>query len=671
MLTQSMRSGPVRLSVRQLDHSLSRPSLCPTCAHSQPSTSQPPRKRVRYASTVTSRTAVNATKLIPEQYKPLHNALQDIRKHASSYVNLSRLELALQGLEAEKPKIRIAVLGTSGQETTLRLVRALLADALGNEAAWEKSLLQRQDNSGVLIEYGEPLSASISRPMRRATLEVMSVPSETLQRWNLELLVWNLNTSTNGDRLPADVFLVPRVETQTSFDGRQVSINQPVHGAFLVADGFDHLIATLQTLAAVDFRTVEDKQAVNVIANIPDSNLSQSSDVLVSDVSRAEKGLQAIRTSISQAQTYEYEWLASGLPQIRARFEALQQSLSQPMSPPVANLVKSILASATKSLDDLENSSVVVNPALSLATQTNLLGAIDEFSRAAHSELQSGLASAWSSRNWRKLSWYKLFWRVDDVGLIVADLVNNAWLPKTERAVYELSGRLIQVGITPTTAQALSPPEQTTAFDTEPIRPTITEPAPVLLATTATTPTNEIVLEPPPQQIVTSSPTTNTPIVVTTPAPRPLPLTSLISTSRATYLTAQISNLTSQAQQLLLRTLSLSSLSAFASTVLYASSLAPTVYEAGTLFAAGTVFALFRMQRGWEYTCQQLETGLFDHGREVIRRVTGQMRALVESRAQEESKGDPVEKKLWTDAKSAVERASQGMDRLEKKQNSQ
>lgn len=611
---------------------------------------------------------MNAAKLIPEQYKPLHNALQDIRKHASSYINVSRLELALQGLESERPKLRIAVLGTSKQETTLRLVRALLADALESEAAWEKELVQRQENGGVLIEYGDAQSTSLPRPTRRATLEVISIPSDTLQRWNLELLVWNVKSSANSDRLPADVLLIPRVETQTSFDGRQVSINQPVHGAFLVADGFDDLVASIRMLAATDFRTTEDKQAVNIIANIPNSDLGQSSGVLISDVSRAEMGLGAIRTSISQAQTYEHEWLASGLPQIRARFEALQPSDSQTMSPPVAGLIRSILDSATQSLDDLEKSSLTVRPALDLATQTKLLGAIDDFSRAAHSELQSGLASAWSSRNWRKLSWYKLFWRVDDVGLIVSDLVNNAWLPKTERAVYELSGRLIQVGITPTTADALPPIEQTTAFDTEPIQPTITNPAPAVLATTASTPTNEIILEPPPQQITTISPATNTPIVTTIPAPRPLPLTSLIPTSRSTYLAAQISALTSQAQQLLLRTLSLSSLSAFASTVLYASSLAPTMYEAGTLFAAGTVFALFRMQRGWEYSCRQLETGLFDHGRDVVRRVTGEIRALIETRARDEEEGDPVEKKLWTEAKSAVERASQELDRLDKKQ---
>lgn len=81
--------------------------VCPTCAISQ-LRQHARRAATREASTLVSATAVNARKQIPSHLKRLHASLERLRHRAGNYVDLSRLQLALQGLESSRPKIRIA-----------------------------------------------------------------------------------------------------------------------------------------------------------------------------------------------------------------------------------------------------------------------------------------------------------------------------------------------------------------------------------------------------------------------------------------------------------------------------------------------------------------------------------------------------------------------------------
>jgi hypothetical protein len=80
-----------------------------------------------------------------------------LQEKASSYVDLSRIQLAMRSLESEDSVTRIAFLGlgTNGQSAARKLVRALLADALGEEGEWERKLLQNEEGGNVLLRYGE------------------------------------------------------------------------------------------------------------------------------------------------------------------------------------------------------------------------------------------------------------------------------------------------------------------------------------------------------------------------------------------------------------------------------------------------------------------------------------------------------------------------------------
>ena len=66
------------------------------------------RRRARRASTYTSHTAVTATKSIPAGLQRLYDALEAVKKDAPGFTDLSRLQLALRGLETSTPAIRVA-----------------------------------------------------------------------------------------------------------------------------------------------------------------------------------------------------------------------------------------------------------------------------------------------------------------------------------------------------------------------------------------------------------------------------------------------------------------------------------------------------------------------------------------------------------------------------------
>ncbi len=74
--------------------------------------------RLRRSSTLASTTAVNATREVPANLRELHEALSELNSKAASYVNLSRLQLALRGLETEDAVIRVA--GTARTRTPFR-----------------------------------------------------------------------------------------------------------------------------------------------------------------------------------------------------------------------------------------------------------------------------------------------------------------------------------------------------------------------------------------------------------------------------------------------------------------------------------------------------------------------------------------------------------------------
>ena len=114
------------------------------------------RTHIRHATNLASRTAVNPSSNVPAEHQHLYASLDRLKDIASDYVNQSRLQLALRGLETSRPTVRIGLLGLGrdGDVAARKLARVLLADALSDEGQWEKMLkLPSQDGKPLLLRY--------------------------------------------------------------------------------------------------------------------------------------------------------------------------------------------------------------------------------------------------------------------------------------------------------------------------------------------------------------------------------------------------------------------------------------------------------------------------------------------------------------------------------------
>lgn len=142
-----------RLSSLTKRQAIERLSPVHRCQHATPR-SLNLNLRARSASTHVSPTAINLRPNIPPWNQELYNALSALSGAAETYVNISRLQLALSGLAAQDAVTRIAVLGLNSQVSAQRLARLLLADPLGNEEGWEKELEKAGDGneSAVLLK---------------------------------------------------------------------------------------------------------------------------------------------------------------------------------------------------------------------------------------------------------------------------------------------------------------------------------------------------------------------------------------------------------------------------------------------------------------------------------------------------------------------------------------
>lgn len=112
------------------------------------------RVQIRHATNLASRTAINPPSNVPAENQQLYASLDRLKDIASDYVNQSRLQLALRGLETSRPTVRIGLLGLGqdGDVAARKLARVLLADALGDEGQWEKMLKQpSQDGKPLLL----------------------------------------------------------------------------------------------------------------------------------------------------------------------------------------------------------------------------------------------------------------------------------------------------------------------------------------------------------------------------------------------------------------------------------------------------------------------------------------------------------------------------------------
>lgn len=300
--------------------------------------------------------------------------------------------------------------------------------------------------------YGEK-----SQSIPNNLLPTIAIPSPLLQKGNLEILVSSLGAETlpSSSTLSADTFLVPTVTIRTSHSGRHNVVRYPVHRSIICGSGVDDLLAYSSLIGRSDLQ--QDATSVYGAIDLPISSEKKKDHDRVAfvDINQAEEALDKFRQSVQNATFFEHGWLDSGVMSVvnwLSRMPATDQHDKGPLSqldPSLRTLIISLLDAAEQGVQAKEAQRHREQAAVSVSEQTrvDLERSVAEWAERAHSELRSSLDAGFASTRWKGLAWWKLFWRVDDVGMITAEILDRRYLTSAEREVIWTAGQFHQAGL--------------------------------------------------------------------------------------------------------------------------------------------------------------------------------------------------------------------------------
>lgn len=554
----------------------------------------------------------------------LQNALNQLNKHLPNAMNLSRLQLALQGLQkpAGQEIIRIAVLGLGDTTTVARkLLRAILSDPLTDEQPWEAQLDGYDPKVPLVVRIGPTGSyGSTLEFARHNPVEELHISSPQFNNLNLEFLVMNVNapaptTHAGSDAAVEEAILVPSVDIASAQD-RVSPMTTPVHQAIVVGENFEGAVQ---------------------LANLPIEHLSQSiigavdmakvtaeqlnGHFKVVDTAQAQEAVRLFRQGPQNALQYEKLWFASNLPVITSWLRQSAAGSDHETKPAVKVLLTSLVESAKMSVQQQEAAlqALIDAPKMSDAVAAAMEAGLSDWSRAAHAELQSEMDKAFAGRSWRKLGWWKLFWRVDDVGMLTNDILSQRFLPTSENNLIYLAGRIAeQRGSVPLYAQPVSELAQSSKEDTK-------------------------------DQTIARL------------EPKSLPRwPGHIGFTRRYLQDETIPALQALAQRLVVQSLGTSTISTTLAGLLYISSLSTTLYEVGAVAALGIVYGLGRMQKKWEAAREYWEGEVREEGRKAVR---GTEESVVKALSSDAEIPEHIAADISA-AKELVEKASDALSKL-------
>ncbi|KAI9871379.1 MAG: hypothetical protein M1830_002971, partial [Pleopsidium flavum] len=285
--------------------------------------------------------------------------------------------------------------------------------------------------------------------------------------------------------------------------------------------------------------------------------------------------------------------------------------------------------------EETRRSEEIVAAAVPDTTRQTLNQLLKGWAEQGHSELRDQLDLAFSSRRWRRLAWWKLFWRVDDVSMITSEVLERRWLVEAEKEIIWLAGRIKQAGFLendrPTfePIDVLPPPRKQQTLGSPPPPPTL----------------HDLVIKPDPD--ATNIP----PMPPLHPWPMQIPLTRLHLTT--------IPALQALAQRLVLQTLFTTTVTSALSALMYVSISTTSIYEAGAIAALGFVYSMRRLQKRWEGRRGQWEGEIREEGRKVLRETEGVVGGIVRVGGRLRMDEQEVEERMG--AGEVVERARRAL----------
>ncbi|KAF6831657.1 hypothetical protein CMUS01_07240 [Colletotrichum musicola] len=554
----------------------------------------------------------------------LIDALLELQKHAVNHVNLSRLQLALQGLRQDpgRESVRVAILALAGEaaepgKAARDLLKLILADPLGDEAEWERELARHDPSQPLVVRVGREEAgddaATTLTIFKTNLLHELRVSSPALNDHGIELLLMVVNPfaatapgETSFQELEESM-LVPTVDIPSAA-GRYTPVTTPVHKALVVSEG----IMGMASVAALPL--AEYRDTVLGVVNMPNYPVAERERLTFQpiDVSSGSNGLARIRENIANAMKYERAWHRSNIPSVVRWLKSGAQDDASITKPAVRLHIASLLRNTLAELEAEESRLLsgripadASSPKLAVMNER-----LAEWSQAAHEELQQQLDLAFAGTRWRKLGWWKLFWRVDDVGALTSDMLSQRFLPGAERDLVFLAGRIAESGVVSSRAAYAQPASETTPTAEKPKWPTH------------------------------------------------------ISFTRRYLHSETVPALQALAQKLVLQATSTSALTAALAGLLHVSQYANSIYEAGAVLALGVVWSLRNMQRKWEAARTYWEGEVREEGRKAVRGVEQSVADALEGRPEAEEGRDVEGVEELRRARELVEKAEDALRRL-------
>lgn len=569
------------------------------------------------------------------------HALHDLQKHAAQYVNLSRLQLALDSLgqPAGDETVRVAVYGSATAKEVLRL---LLADPLSAQQEWEEQLAGHDISTPLIIRVGtgqqrytagsEETSLIFTRGQE---LKELHVSSPGLNEHRLEILLLKddqvTSISQGGGQDFETVVLMPEVTIPTSTTSQSPPVVTPVHKALLVTDGIAGATSLSKLLPS-------PSPQIFAAAHLPGYAPEKPSELfpLPIDVKPADEGVAAFRQSIDKAFEYEKLWFQSRLPTLTSWLkEGSALTDDGTTKETVRALVTSVLRNVHRSIAEVEERSVRsgVSSLPAPGRIATLNKDLEAWSEKAHAELQGELDRAFTSRRWKKLNWWKLFWRVDDIGMLSSEMLSQRFLPRAERNVIYLAGQVQGSGVWH--------PENGKAVYSLPVPPAILGEKADKTASEAAT-------------------------------AQPLPPTLARGTKWPTHITFTRNYLQSEtipalqalAQKLVLQSAGFSGVTTSLGALMYLSSFG--LSESGAVAAFGVVWSLRWLQKKWETAREYWQSEVREAGRKAVRAVEISVGEAIDKAVLRRSNlqdGARVDREL-AEAKRLVQRAEDALKKL-------
>jgi len=527
----------------------------------------------------------------------------------------------------------------------------------------------------------------------------LNIPSRVLEKNNLEILITTLNTA-NGPNITADpsglaeAILVPPLQTPVASSGRTGFVRYPVHKAIVVGEGIQGCLDFGRISTALEATTLGvsggEQGLIQVALSVPrDSPRTQTNDTgLISpvDVDQAGAALNVFRQDVANSTIFNTKWQASNIQSI-IKFLA-----SDPMDPITGDAVglrptleshiRSTLDSAADAiaLSEQAANKAIISNSIPDQKRQEISQAISAWAQHAHTDLQVSLANALDSRSWRRTTWSRLLWRVDDVGVAAEEVLRSHWLLDAESTLAFLAGRIEQAGFFRSKGNAanFNPEYAMHASDrsVDPKTGQVISGERAFLASSPSTAAvpkpkgffgiffSDKIREPTPADLLNTH-ALNAKVVETGGInifhTRPWPLA--IHFTRQKLLHTLVPSLQSRSQSLLAQSLTTISATSALGIWLYIASSGSMLAEAGAVAALGLVWTLRRLQKKWEAEREGWEAEVREHGRVVLSEVEDVLRSVVRSNERGVLRQTDVED--WERARGALREVKEALGDVE------